>query len=383
MTDFEYDYLNSLAKRNAILLCKDEERREYLKLLARTYQCIIVAESIDEAEEDALDFNMRLDQSNDNKRPTKIVIDLVLMDLCTDMEIDLDELSKISSYLIHHQIEAVVWTGLDDLDGVYAVLPTSQCHFLVDTDPLEAMPAMTGLTGREVMGHLSDISQDEGNDKEYAALHRISDELALMAKTIAKIVDGEEKLSAGNPINFDAPNDVDHKPIGKGPDDYLNHSVFKDKPTSFEPFSSQKPIGFDQKKHNEDTSPFVPTESDRPIPVSAISADVVKQIIKLRRMRENYFENSLFADPAWDILLDLMVARLSGQTVSVSSLCIAAAVPPTTALRWITSMTKNDMLVRQSDPLDARRVFIDLSDETFEKLETYLTKALENGNNII
>ena len=35
----------------------------------------------------------------------------------------------------------------------------------------------------------------------------------------------------------------------------------------------------------------------------------------------------------------LMAARLEQQRVEVSSLCIAAAVPPTTALRWIKALS--------------------------------------------
>lgn len=71
----------------------------------------------------------------------------------------------------------------------------------------------------------------------------------------------------------------------------------------------------------------------------------------------------MFADPVWNMLLNLMAARLSGEQVSVSSLCIAAAVPPTTALRWIRQLTDRGIFVRQADPADGRRVFIALSDD--------------------
>jgi len=91
----------------------------------------------------------------------------------------------------------------------------------------------------------------------------------------------------------------------------------------------------------------------------------------LRRLRGSFFQPDLFADPAWDILLDLKAAAQEGQQVSVSSLCIAAAVPPTTALRWITAMAEIGMLERRQDPADARRVFIELSGETSAKLDDY------------
>ncbi len=69
--------------------------------------------------------------------------------------------------------------------------------------------------------------------------------------------------------------------------------------------------------------------------------------------------------------------------MSVSSLCIAAAVPPTTALRWITAMTESGMLVRRQDPDDARRVFIELSNETNAKLDDYFAATASRPGQII
>ena len=50
--------------------------------------------------------------------------------------------------------------------------------------------------------------------------------------------------------------------------------------------------------------------------------------------------------------------------VPVSSLCLAAAVPATTALRWIKTMTDRGLLTRRDDPHDGRRVFIEMSRPT-------------------
>ena len=50
---------------------------------------------------------------------------------------------------------------------------------------------------------------------------------------------------------------------------------------------------------------------------------------------------------------------------------MAAAVPPKTALRWITAMMDSGMLVRRQDLADARRVFIELSADTLAKMEHY------------
>jgi DNA-binding MarR family transcriptional regulator len=92
----------------------------------------------------------------------------------------------------------------------------------------------------------------------------------------------------------------------------------------------------------------------------------------MRRLRDRYFDPGLFADPAWDMLLDLMAARQERVQVAVSSLCIASAVPPTTALRWIRMMTENGLFERVSDPVDGRRVFIRLSDAAADAMTRYL-----------
>jgi hypothetical protein len=106
-----------------------------------------------------------------------------------------------------------------------------------------------------------------------------------------------------------------------------------------------------------------------------IEAAQIRSIIRGRRLRDHFFHAELFADPAWDMLLDLMAARLEKQRVAVSSLCIAAAVPPTTALRWIKSLCDQGVFVRVADPEDGRRVFIELADQSAVAMENYLKAA--------
>ncbi len=105
----------------------------------------------------------------------------------------------------------------------------------------------------------------------------------------------------------------------------------------------------------------------------------IRALIRARRMRDQFFPTDLFADPAWDMMLDLMAARLAGQRVSVSSLCIAAAVPPTTALRWIRQLTDRAMFMRIDDPLDGRRVFIDLTETATQALFGWVRAVRRNG----
>ena len=114
-----------------------------------------------------------------------------------------------------------------------------------------------------------------------------------------------------------------------------------------------------------------PIEEDVPdVPV-----ETVRSVIRARRLRGRYFPDDLFADPAWDMLLDLLQAEISQLRVPVSSLCIAAAVPATTALRWLKSMTDKGMFVRRADPHDGRRVFVELSREASVALRRYFAEV--------
>lgn len=102
---------------------------------------------------------------------------------------------------------------------------------------------------------------------------------------------------------------------------------------------------------------------------------LIRQIIRQRRLRDRYFEPELFADPGWDILLELAVARAEKRRISVTSLCSAAAVPPTTALRWIAMMTEMGLLVRSKDDIDQRRAFITLADDAAYALARYFDEV--------
>lgn len=105
----------------------------------------------------------------------------------------------------------------------------------------------------------------------------------------------------------------------------------------------------------------------------------IREMIWRRRRRESHFPADLFADPAWDMLLDLYASHYERKTVSVSSLCIAAAVPATTALRWIKTMAEEGYFTRAEDPDDGRRIYITLSDDGRERMDNYFGELTQGG----
>jgi DNA-binding transcriptional ArsR family regulator len=112
---------------------------------------------------------------------------------------------------------------------------------------------------------------------------------------------------------------------------------------------------------------------------AGVSVETVGWLIGARRDRARYLSPDLFADPAWDMLLDLLHAELGGRSVCVSSLCIASGVPITTGLRWLGILERQRLVLRKADPRDARRIFVELSPDTSKKLRRYILEIVEPG----
>lgn len=107
-----------------------------------------------------------------------------------------------------------------------------------------------------------------------------------------------------------------------------------------------------------------------------IWVELARQTYDDRRRRTKIFHSEdLFGEPAWDILLDLFIAAKERRRVSVTSACIGSAVPSTTALRWITILERQGLLVREADPGDARRVYVKLSARGYAAMLEYFASA--------
>ena len=122
-----------------------------------------------------------------------------------------------------------------------------------------------------------------------------------------------------------------------------------------------------------------PAELDDADIVPEIPVKLVTRMIRARRMRSRFFDETLFADPAWDMMLDLFEAELAQRRVAVSSLCVAASVPATTGLRWLKAMTEKGLFIRRSDPMDGRRIYVELAPHTSRALSRYFGAISEES----
>jgi hypothetical protein len=113
-------------------------------------------------------------------------------------------------------------------------------------------------------------------------------------------------------------------------------------------------------------------------PISDPSEDAMllraaRQIASIRTRRSQHFRGELFAEPAWDMLIDLFIAHLEGRQIYVSSLCIAAGVPATTALRYIQDLERHGEIISTPDAEDGRRRWLWLSESTAAAMRALLT----------
>lgn len=207
---------------------------------------------------------------------------------------------------------AVVSARAALLDPLSARLSESRVEILVDAGEGERVAALAlALAQAQGNDRLLDVAGDRNADR----LRQLSDEVSRIAATLARLSTGP--ASAGKAI---------------------------ERPAS---------------------------EGDIP----DVSADTIRAVIRARRLRSRYFREDLFADPAWDMLLDLLQAEIAQLRVPVSSLCIAAAVPATTALRWLKTMTQEGLFVRRADPHDGRRVFVELAPDASRALRRYFAEV--------
>lgn len=240
-------------------------------------------------------------------------------------------LVQVETQAIQNGMAVILVAGLETVDLAFACLRCPHSQLLCDPDRTELAAALVAAAEhRPAAGQVHEV------DREGARLQQLSEEVGRLARTLDALT---ERTRMAVP-SFDL-----------GP-------RISDRPSDYIGMPALAPIGA--------PADIVAPSTDKAAP--AITATQVRDLLRARRIRADFLPGDLFADPAWDMMLDLLAARLEHERVSVSSLCIAAAVPPTTALRWIRTLTDKGLVERQADPHDGRRVFIALAQEATDAL---------------
>lgn len=255
--------------------------------------------------------------------------DVVVIDCPTLDGAAMAALARLDERAARSGARLVVATSLDALDDVFGLMDQSAPQILIAPSRAERVLAIGRACGEVAAVRLREMSEEE-------RLHLL--QLSQQVEAIARSLDRLSGPQTGARGEWGAPAGGNARPLtnlGEARPDYR-------------PAEHQTRAGH-----------------DLPDP------RLVRQIIANRQRRARFFDPQLFADPAWDMLLDLTAAHAEGQKVSVTSLCIAANVPATTALRWLSQMVEAGVFRRAADPMDRRRVFIELSDASITAMAGY------------
>jgi len=94
-----------------------------------------------------------------------------------------------------------------------------------------------------------------------------------------------------------------------------------------------------------------------------------RRILLARERRRSALPAMIFGEPAWEMLLDLLVSKEEGRPVPLNSACIASGAPTTTAMRWVALLQTAGLVEQQPDPSDRRRKFLVLTQLGEESLK--------------
>jgi CheY-like chemotaxis protein/DNA-binding MarR family transcriptional regulator len=110
----------------------------------------------------------------------------------------------------------------------------------------------------------------------------------------------------------------------------------------------------------------------QPPPAQETSLRTLKLLQKLQEARTSIFGEAVMPEPAWEMLAELMRARLAGQHLSVTSLALSSKSPMTTALRRIEDLIQGGLAARMPDPADRRRTYVELTPEGMARMQLFL-----------
>lgn len=100
------------------------------------------------------------------------------------------------------------------------------------------------------------------------------------------------------------------------------------------------------------------------------------KVYSIRRTRDRFFPEDLFAEPAWDILLLLYGVEQSQDRLSISAVCASVGAPATTVLRWIDKLEIAGLISRQKHPTDRRVSWLQLTQDCISRLDRFFDSAL-------
>lgn len=124
---------------------------------------------------------------------------------------------------------------------------------------------------------------------------------------------------------------------------------------------------------------FDPDPADTPIDRIRPWRSAFAQAYEARGVRRDLFGHNILGDPAWDILLSLVLAACDDREMTVGALCAAARGSMTTSLRVIDYLCDRDLIVRHRNPRDRRSFLVTISETGLGRMAALLERSAERA----
>lgn len=110
----------------------------------------------------------------------------------------------------------------------------------------------------------------------------------------------------------------------------------------------------------------------------AVCLENARAAIRRRILRRQLLGASdLFGEPAWDMVLDLFVHEGYGKPTAMSSLCVSAGIPFSSAMRLAQKLCDAGILERVPDIFDGRRTNLRIAPDVAHRLRAYFAEGPE------
>ena len=96
---------------------------------------------------------------------------------------------------------------------------------------------------------------------------------------------------------------------------------------------------------------------------------VLQWLRDLDEQRSKALDGIVKTDATWNMLAELLRARITKRRISVTSLCLASRGPVTSALRRVEQLLQDGLITYALDPKDRRRKYVELTSEGASRMQ--------------
>jgi DNA-binding MarR family transcriptional regulator len=112
--------------------------------------------------------------------------------------------------------------------------------------------------------------------------------------------------------------------------------------------------------------------------LTPVPDEIVARAFEEWQERGSYLPTEVVSEPAWGILLELLLAEIQGRQASLSRLRKVSAVPAGTADRWLKALERHGLVVRRTGALRPEDEVVSLSRSGSSALRRYFHEVVQS-----